>query len=162
MSAITAALRQLDDVAAEGDLAPDPLPTDTLELEPPGEPIVLPGRQARSTRRTLHGERVDELALALLDMDDPAALELPAPDRPARRGQEPDRARDRLPALDRARPHGRGPARRAVLRLRGDAARPVLGRVLLPPRMGPGRRLRRAGLARGLGVRARRCARAGW
>ena len=42
MSAITAALRQLDDVAAEGDLAAAPLPADTLDLEPAGEPIELP------------------------------------------------------------------------------------------------------------------------
>ena len=72
MSAITAALRQLDEVAAEGDLTSDPLPTDTLALELPGEPIVLPDGK-RIYPPTLHGQRVDELALALLDMDDPAA-----------------------------------------------------------------------------------------
>ena len=153
MSAITAALRQLDDVAAEGDLAPDPLPADTLALEPPGEPIVLPGRQAHLPADVARRARRRARARAARH-GRPRALELPAPDRPARRGQEPDRPRDRLPAVDRARPRGRGPPRRAVLRLRGDAARPVLGRVLLPPRMGAGRRLRRAGLARGLGVRA--------
>ena len=50
MSAISAALRQRDDVAAEGDLAVDPLPSETLALEPAGEPIVLPdGRSARVT-----------------------------------------------------------------------------------------------------------------
>jgi hypothetical protein len=71
MSAITAALRQLDDVAAEGDLAPDPLPSDALGLEAPSDPIVLPdGKRIYPPR--LHGEPVDELALALLDMDDPA------------------------------------------------------------------------------------------
>src|SRR4051794_17164178 len=42
MSAITAALRQLDDVAAEGDLAPDPLPSDLHAFEAPSDPIVLP------------------------------------------------------------------------------------------------------------------------
>ena len=154
MSAITAALRQLDDVAAEGDLAPDPRspPTRSSSSRPATRSCCRTA--SASTRRTLHGERVDALALALLDMDDPAALELPAPDRPARRGQEPDRPRDRLPAVDRPRPRGRGPPRRAVLRLRRDAARPELGRVLLPPRMGARRRLRRPGLAGGLGVRA--------
>ncbi|MGO9789702.1 MAG: hypothetical protein ACLP8S_09470, partial [Solirubrobacteraceae bacterium] len=40
MSAITAALSQIDRVAAEGDLAPEP--TAPLELEAAGEPIVLP------------------------------------------------------------------------------------------------------------------------
>jgi|tagenome__1003787_1003787.scaffolds.fasta_scaffold20503702_1 hypothetical protein len=86
MSAITAALRQLDDVAAaEGDLAPTRLlVTDGLELEPPGIPIVLPdGRRiARSTR---HAAPVDGLALAPLHMDDPAESSfLPLSHRPAR------------------------------------------------------------------------------
>jgi hypothetical protein len=71
MSAITAALAQLDDVAAEGDLAVDPLPSDPLALEPPGDPIELPGGK-RIYPPLLHGEPVDRLALALLDMDDPA------------------------------------------------------------------------------------------
>jgi hypothetical protein len=71
MSAIAAALAQLDDVAAEGDLAPDPLPSDSLELQAPSDPIVLPDGK-RIYPPTVHGERVDALALALLDMDDPA------------------------------------------------------------------------------------------
>ena len=71
MSAITAALAQLDDVAAEGDLAPDPLPADALGLEAPSDPILLPDGK-RIYPPTLHGERVDALALALLDMNDPA------------------------------------------------------------------------------------------
>src|SRR5262245_24302989 len=71
MSAITAALRQLDDVAAEGDLAPDPRPSDSIEFEAPSDPILLPDGK-RIYPPTLHGERVDALALALLDMDDPA------------------------------------------------------------------------------------------
>ena len=71
MSAITAALGQLDDVAAEGDLAPDPLPSDSLELQAPSDPILLPDGK-RIYPPTLHGEPVDRLALALLDMDDPA------------------------------------------------------------------------------------------
>src|SRR3954465_10504449 len=71
MSALTAALRQLNNVAAEGDLVPDPLPADALEFEAPSDPIVLPDGK-RIYPPTLHGERVDALALALLDMDDPA------------------------------------------------------------------------------------------
>ena len=69
MSAITAALSQIDGVAAEGDLAPDPAAP--LELETAGEPILLPDGK-RIYPPCLHGQPVDELALALLDMDDPA------------------------------------------------------------------------------------------
>jgi hypothetical protein len=71
MSAITAALRQLDDVAAEGGLAVDPLPSEPLALEAAGESIAVPdGKRIYPPR--LHGEPVDRLALALLDMEDPA------------------------------------------------------------------------------------------
>ena len=69
MSAITAALSQIDGVAAEGDLVPEP--TAALELATPGEPILLPDGK-RIYPPCLHGAPVDELALALLDMDDPA------------------------------------------------------------------------------------------
>ena len=69
MSAITAALSQIDRVAAEGDLAPDPAAP--LELETAGEPILLPDGK-RIYPPCLHGQPIDELALALLDMDDPA------------------------------------------------------------------------------------------
>ena len=69
MSAITAALSQIDGVAAEGDLAPDPAAP--LELETAGEPILLPDGK-RIYPPCLHGQPIDELALALLDMDDPA------------------------------------------------------------------------------------------
>ena len=122
MSAITAALRQIDDVAAEGDLAPDPLPCRRARPRGAGDPIVLPDGKRDLPAARCTASRVDELALRAARHGRPGALELPAPDRPARRGQEPDRARDRLPAVDRARPRGRGPPRRAVLRLRGDAA----------------------------------------
>lgn len=69
MSAITAALSQIDRVADEGDLAPDP-------AEPPGletacEPIVLPDGK-RIYPPCLHGQPIDQLALALLDMHDAA------------------------------------------------------------------------------------------
>lgn len=72
MSAITAALRQLDDVAAEGDLVPDHVASDGLEFEAPSDPILLPDGK-RIYPPLLHGERVDALALALLDMEDPAS-----------------------------------------------------------------------------------------
>ena len=84
----------------------------------------------------------------------PGAVDVPATDRPARRGQEPDRPRDRLPPLDRPRPRGRRTARRPVLRVRRAPAGTVVGRVLLPLRLRPGRRRRRAGEAGRLGVRA--------
>ncbi len=69
MSAITAALSQIDGVASEGDLVPDPAAP--LELETAGEPILLPDGK-RIYPPCLHGQPIDELALALLDMDDPA------------------------------------------------------------------------------------------
>ena len=69
MSAITAALTQIDEVAADGDLVPDPAAP--LELETAGEPILLPDGK-RIYPPSLHGQPVDELAVALLDMDDPA------------------------------------------------------------------------------------------
>ena len=70
MSAITAALSQIDSVAAEGDLASDP--AEPLVLETASDPIVLPDGK-RIFPPCLHGQPVDELALALLDMTDPAA-----------------------------------------------------------------------------------------
>ena len=54
MSAITAALSQIDGVAAEGDLVPDP--TAPLELETAGEPILLPDGK-RIYPPCLHGRR---------------------------------------------------------------------------------------------------------
>src|SRR5450755_2929239 len=70
MSAITAALSQIDRVAAEGDLAPDPAAP--LELETASDPILLPDGK-RIYPPCLHGQPIDQLALALLDMHDPAA-----------------------------------------------------------------------------------------
>jgi AAA domain (dynein-related subfamily) len=64
MSAITAALSQIDRVAAEGDLAPDPAAP--LELETACDPIVLPDGK-RIYPPCLHGQPIDELALALVD-----------------------------------------------------------------------------------------------
>ena len=69
MSAITAALSQIDRVAAEGDLAPDPAAP--LELETACDPILLPDGK-RIYPPCLHGQPIDQLALALLDMREPA------------------------------------------------------------------------------------------
>src|SRR4051812_28257391 len=99
MSAITAALRQLDDVAAEGDLAPEALPADALGLEAPSDPIILPDGKPIYPP-TLHGERVDALALALLDMADPARSSF------CGWSGRPARARARSPARS---PTGSGP-----------------------------------------------------
>ena len=71
MSAIEAALNQIDDVAAEGDLDSPP-PAELLELEQAGDPIELPDGK-RIYPPTLYGQPVDELACCLLDMDNPAA-----------------------------------------------------------------------------------------
>ena len=60
MSAITAALSQIDRVAAEGDLAPDPAAP--LELETACDPILLPDGK-RIYPPCLHGQPIDELAL---------------------------------------------------------------------------------------------------
>ena len=151
MSAITAALSQIDGVASRGRPRPRPRraararngrradPAARRQADLPAVPARPAGRRARAGAAR-HGR--------------PGAVELPAADRPARRGQEPDRPRDRLPPLDRPRPRGRRPARRPVLRVRRAAAGPVLGRVLLPLRLRPGRRRRRAGEAGRLGVRA--------
>ena len=71
MSALDTALNTIDAVAAEGDLAAERTTVDRLELEPIGEPIVLPdGKQIYPPR--LHGQPIDELACALLDMREPA------------------------------------------------------------------------------------------
>jgi hypothetical protein len=69
MSAITAALSQIDGVAAEGDLVPDPAAP--LELETASDPILLPDGK-RIYPPCLHGQPIDQLALALLDMHEPA------------------------------------------------------------------------------------------
>jgi hypothetical protein len=69
MSAITAALSQIDEVASEGDLAPQGL--DDLSLEAAGEPVELPdGRMVFPP--SIHGEPLHGLAGKLLDSKDPA------------------------------------------------------------------------------------------
>src|SRR3954451_9906759 len=72
MSALDAALRQIDDVAADGELAPTPsaaLPE--IDPDDAGEPVDLPDGRTIYVPR-LHGRRVDELACALLDLEAPA------------------------------------------------------------------------------------------
>ena len=104
MSAIDAALSTIDRVASEGDLAPE-RPTDLLELDvadrtdrPAGRQADLPAAAAR---------RADRRARLLADRCRGARrVIVPAADRTARLGQEPDRPRDRLPALARPRPGG--------------------------------------------------------
>jgi hypothetical protein len=71
MRALDAALNTIDAVAAEGELAPDRSARDRLDLEAPGEPIVLPDGK-RIYLPLLHGEPVDRLACSLLDRRDPA------------------------------------------------------------------------------------------
>ena len=69
MSAIDQALSTIDQVATEGDLAPD-ASTTLLELESLTDPIVLPdGKRIYPPR--LHGQPIDELACALIDTDSP-------------------------------------------------------------------------------------------
>ena len=69
MSAIDAALSTIDQVGAEGDLAPE-RPSDTLELDSLTDPILLPdGKRIYPPR--LHGEPIDKLACALINTDKP-------------------------------------------------------------------------------------------
>ena len=151
MSAITAALSQIDGVAAEGDLVPEPAAA--LELATPGEPILLPDGK-RIYPPCLHGAAGRRARSRTARHARPGEVDVPAADRPARRRQKPDRPRNRLPPLDRPGPPGRRPARGSVLRVRRAATRPVLGRVLLPLRLRSGRWRRWPGGARRLGVRA--------
>ncbi len=68
-SALTAALGQMDTVAAEGDLNAG-LATLDFDVEAVGEPIELPDGK-KIYVPFLHGTPVDELACALLDMHHP-------------------------------------------------------------------------------------------
>ena len=71
MSAINAALDQIDRVAEEGDLACARGAGEPIELDVLDEPILLPdGKRIYPPR--LHGQPIDELACALLDMENPA------------------------------------------------------------------------------------------
>ena len=106
MSAITAALSQIDRVAAEGDLAPDPAAP--LEIETAGEAILLPdGKRIYPPVPARPADRRARAGAARHGR--PGAVDVLAADRPARRRQEPDRPRDRLPPLDRPRARGRRP-----------------------------------------------------
>jgi len=70
MSAIHAALNTIDDVAQKGDLIAE-RPGEPLALDALANPVVLPdGKRIYPPR--LHGRPVDELACALLDMNQPA------------------------------------------------------------------------------------------
>src|ERR1700681_4693165 len=70
MSAINAALDKIDRVAEKA-APPPPRPAHLLELEALAEPILLPdGKRIYPPR--LHGQPIDELACALLDMENPA------------------------------------------------------------------------------------------
>ena len=70
MGAIHAALNTIDEVAHEGDLVAD-RPSEPLALDALADPVVLPdGKRIYPPR--LHGRPVDELACALLDINQPA------------------------------------------------------------------------------------------
>jgi hypothetical protein len=71
MTALDAALAQLDRVADEGDLTAERATEALPELDGLADPVELPdGRRIYPPR--LHGQPIDELACALLDLDDPA------------------------------------------------------------------------------------------
>ena len=70
MGAIHAALNTIDQVAQQGDLVAD-RPSEPLALDALADPVVLPdGKRIYPPR--LHGRPVDELACALLDINQPA------------------------------------------------------------------------------------------
>ena len=70
-SAIAAARQQINDVGADGDLDVAPGPADPhLDLDAVADAIELPdGKRIYPPR--LHGQPIDELACALLDMQHP-------------------------------------------------------------------------------------------
>src|SRR3954454_16887523 len=69
--AIPAARQQINDVGADGDLDAATTPADIhLDLDAVADPIELPDGK-RIYPPHLHGEPIDELACALLDMQDP-------------------------------------------------------------------------------------------
>jgi hypothetical protein len=118
MSAINAALDQIDRVAEEGDLTPA-RHADLVELEALAEPILLPdGKRIYPPR--LHGQPIDELACALLDMENPAEstfLRLTGPPGTASTpAVTPPGCARRSPTAP-ARSRCRSPARRAAPRL---------------------------------------------
>jgi hypothetical protein len=92
MSALDAALQQIDDVAVDGDLAATPtVALPAIDPEDAGQRVELPGRAhdlraapARATRRRV-GLRAARRRPA-------GALEVPAPDRPARPARPAHRA----------------------------------------------------------------------
>ena len=125
-SAIAAARQQINDVGADGDLDAATAPADIdLDLDAVAEPIELPdGKRIYPPR--LHGEPIDELACALLDMQRPGRsrfLRLVGP--PGTGKSQIARAIAHRLWTRRGR-RDRDPPRRAVLRLRRDvaAARP--------------------------------------
>jgi hypothetical protein len=75
MSALDTALDTIDAVAGEGDLAASRAAVDRLELESTGKPTVLPDGRRISPPR-LAGQPIDELACALLNMNDPRAVDV--------------------------------------------------------------------------------------
>ena len=152
MSAIDAALSTSTGSPTKATSPPTPADAARARVAD-GEPILLPdGKRIYPPR--LHGQPIDELACALLDIDNPAESTFLRLIGPPGSGKSPARPRDRLPALAQPRPRRDRPARRPVLRVRRDQRRPVQRRVPVPPRVRPRRRRRRHRPARRLGVRA--------
>ena len=72
MSAITAALGQIDEIGADGELdanTPNPV---SFDLDAVADPIVLPDGK-RIYPPLLFGEPIDDVACKLIDIENPAA-----------------------------------------------------------------------------------------
>ena len=72
MSAITAALGQIDEIGGEGELDANAADAISFDLDAVADPIVLPDGK-RIYPPMLFGEPIDEVACKLIDTENPAA-----------------------------------------------------------------------------------------
>ena len=133
MSAITAALSQIDGVAAEGDLVPDHRPQ-PLELDAPASRSCCPTASGSTRRACTASRRRARARAARHGATRPQSTFLRLIGPPGAGKSQIARAIAYRLWTGRGREVER-PARRPVLRVRRAAARPVVGRVLLPLRL---------------------------
>jgi hypothetical protein len=136
-SAIAAARQQINDVGADGDLDGAAASGEIdLDVDSVADPIELPDGKVIYPPK-LHGEPIDTIACALLDMQQPSRSRFLRLIGPPGTGKS-QIARAIAYRLWTRRGRGdRDAPRRAVLRLRRDVRRTVLGRVHVPLRVRP-------------------------